>query len=68
MITISLQGRIKGPNMLEELNNWIGALPTTKRNRRAYRIINKNGEDKHIPRIVFVRRDDAIAFRLRFGL
>jgi len=68
MIAVSLHKRWISPSMLEELNNWIADLPTTKRNRRAYRIINKNGENRNIPKIVFVRRDDAIAFKIKFGL
>ena len=68
MIMIRLQNKIKAGKMLDELNTWIGDLPGTKRRHRAYRIINKNGVDHRTPAIVFVRRDDAVAFRMKFGL
>jgi len=68
MIMIRLHNKFELVSKLDEVNDWIAELPYTKRCHRAYRIINKNGHDHRIPAIVFVRRDDALAFRLRFNL
>ena len=51
------------------MNDWLAELPYTKRGRRAYRICNKNGLNYHrLPVIVFVRRDDALTFKLKFDV
>lgn len=50
---------------VDQISEWLMALPPTKRGNLAYRMTCRMGK---IPSIIFVRRDDAIAFRLKFGL
>jgi len=69
MISIRLQRRIRSSKHLDSMNDWLAELPYTKRGRRAYRICNKNGLNYHrLPVIVFVRRDDALTFKLKFDV
>lgn len=52
---------------IDRVGKWLAELPPTKRGNLAYRICS-GGYGNKIPSVVFVRRDDAIAFRLKFGL
>jgi hypothetical protein len=52
---------------IDRIGKWLAALPPTKRGSLAYRMTSGIGGGK-VPAVVFVRRDDAIAFRLKFGL
>jgi hypothetical protein len=46
---------------IEKYSKWLVELPLTKRGNRAYSI------RKDLV-VIFTRRDDAVAFRLKFGL
>lgn len=51
-----------------EISLWLSTLSKTRRGNAAFRICNYNGSLKTVPSVVFVRREDFIAFRLKFGL
>ncbi len=50
---------------IERIGKWLATLPPTKRGHIAYRMSGGVGK---VPAVVFVRRIDATAFRLAFGL
>ena len=53
---------------IEQIGNWLNTLPPTKRGNLAYRMCNGRGYKNKPPAVVFTRREDATAFRLKFGL
>lgn len=50
---------------LERIGKWLADLPPTKRGNPAFTY--SHGGNR-MPSVVFVRREDAVAFRLIFGL
>lgn len=52
----------------DAMSDWLGTLSGTKRGYEPYRICSNNGPNLRVPFIIFTRREDAVAFRLKFGL
>jgi len=53
--------------VLIEQSHWLAALPKTKRGNPAFRM-KKYNYGKAVFAVTFVRREDATAFRLKYGL
>jgi hypothetical protein len=53
--------------LLIEQSRWLAALPKTKRGNAAFRM-KSNRYSKSAFGVTFVRREDATAFRLKYGL
>jgi hypothetical protein len=57
---------ISRPEFIQEVDAWLEQLPTTKRGKQAWRFDAYKIKKKL--NLTFVRREDAVAFKIVFGL